>query len=244
MNLLVRNEFMKLKRLKSIYFVFVLSFFPYIVNTVGLFLKKTPYDATKYYMFVFNQYAFLLPAIVFIFSGFYFYIEYKNKTMLNWMSYPFKNFQLIFSKIVATFIVLFSISIVNHVFHLATLWIVFQNEQSFSDVLSMFLTSVLFTVLSLCVIPIAALLASITKNIMVVSIAGVLSFFVMTILLAGNVSILFPFSFIYRISMQTFDYEMGYSDFALQAGGSAIFAAYILAALIGLYVYSKKTRSY
>ncbi|MBD1381031.1 ABC transporter permease [Metabacillus arenae] len=242
MNLLVRNEFMKLKRLKSVYLVLLFGFFPYIVNTMGLFFMDIEFDWEKYYMFVYNQYAVLLPTVIFIFSGFYFNIEFKNKTVLNWMAYPYNKFQLIISKILAIYFLLFGISFVNHIIHLTTLWLVFKNDILFSELLTLFLTSMIFTVLSLLIIPIAGLVAFMTKNIVVVMILGVASFFIMTVLLGADLSIIFPFSYIYRISIQTYISSMGYSEIGLQTGGAVILAAYVSISLLGLYLYSKKVR--
>ncbi|WP_180275333.1 ABC transporter permease, partial [Bacillus velezensis] len=59
MSLLVRNEFLKLKRLKSIYVIFFLSFLPFLINGIGLLTMNENTDWNKFYMFVFNQYSIL-----------------------------------------------------------------------------------------------------------------------------------------------------------------------------------------
>ncbi|WP_250193298.1 ABC transporter permease [Bacillus velezensis] len=75
MSLLVRNEFLKLKRLKSIYVIFFLSFLPFLINGIGLLAMNENTDWNKFYMFVFNQYSILFPTVIFIFSGFYLHME-------------------------------------------------------------------------------------------------------------------------------------------------------------------------
>ncbi|WP_424162258.1 ABC transporter permease [Bacillus amyloliquefaciens] len=242
MSLLVRNEFMKLKRLKSIYVIFFLSFLPFLINGIGLLTMNENTDWNKFYMFVFNQYSILFPTVIFIFSGFYFYLEFKNRTMLNWMSYPYHKFKLILSKLAAAFLFLFLISAVNHIIHLSTLFFFFREDVSASDLLRLIATSFTSTTLSLLTIPIAALIAFLSKNIVVVMITGVASFLIMTILLASDVSIVFPFSFIYRFSIQIFENDMGYSNSILLVWGLLIMGLYVLLSLSGLYVYSKKNR--
>ncbi|ASB52705.1 hypothetical protein S100072_01369 [Bacillus velezensis] len=222
MSLLVRNEFLKLKRLKSIYVIFFLSFLPFLINGIGLLTMNENTDWNKFYMFVFNQYSTLFPTIIFIFSGFYFYLEFKNRTMLNWMSYPYHKFKLILSKLAAAFLFLFLISAVNHIIHLSTLFFFFREDISASDLLRLIATSFTSTTLSLLTIPIAALIAFLSKNIVVVMITGVASFLIMTILLASDVSIAFPFSFIYRFSIQIFESDMGYSNSILLVWGLLI----------------------
>jgi len=242
MNLLLRNEFMKLKRLKSLYVIFFLSFLPFLINGVGLLSMGGEQTWTRFYMFVFNQYSVLFPTVIFIFSGFYFYLEFKNKTVLNWMSYPYPRFKLIMSKLIAAFVVLFAISAINHIIHLGTLFAVYGGTMTTSEFWRLPLTSFTSTTLSLLTIPVAALIAFVSRNIIVVMVSGVGAFMVMTILLASNVSIVFPFSFIYRFSIQIIEQSMGYSSLLLSASGAIIMLAYVGISLAGLYVYSHKTR--
>ncbi|SFQ22931.1 ABC transporter permease [Salibacterium halotolerans] len=241
MSLLVKNECMKLKRQKMVYVILVISFIPYLINTGGM-LATGAMDPGNYYFFIFNQYAILFPALVFIFSGFFFYTEFQNGTTLNWISYPFHNFRLMFSKMAATFLLLMATSLINHLVHLFTLWILFRSETGVMDVLSRFLPSILFTVLTLLVIPIAALLAFATKNILSVVTAGLGSIFITTILLGADVSIVFPFSFIYRVAIQFYDAAMGYEGVELVLWGGLLFFIYISFSLFGLYKYSQKAR--
>ncbi|MFZ4452509.1 ABC transporter permease [Salibacterium aidingense] len=241
MSMLVKNELMKLKRLKMVYVILVISFIPYVVNTGGM-LVTGAMDPDNYYFFVFNQYAILFPALVFIFSGFFFYTEFQNGTTLNWISYPFHNFRLMFSKMAATFLLLLGTSLINHVIHLITLWILFRTETGFPDILSRFFPSFLFTVLTLLVIPIAALLAFATRNILSVVIAGLGSIFITTVLLGADFSIVFPFSFIYRVTIQFYDAAMGYEGTQLVFWGGLLLFVYISLSLFGLYKYSQKAR--
>ncbi|MEH7640029.1 ABC transporter permease, partial [Bacillus velezensis] len=152
------------------------------------------------------------------------------------------NCKLILSKLAASFLFLFLISAVNHIIHLSTLFFFFREDVSASDLLRLIATSFTSTTLSLLTIPIAALIAFLSKNIVVVMITGVASFLIMTILLASDVSIVFPFSFIYRFSIQIFESDMGYSDSILLVWGLLIMGLYVLVSLSGLYVYSKKNR--
>lgn len=242
MNLLLRNEFLKLKRLKSIYVIFFLSFLPFLINGIGLLSSGSEQTWNRFYMFVFNQYSVLFPTVIFIFSGFYFYLEFKNKTLLNWMSYPYHKFKLILSKLIATFLFLFLISALNHIVHLSTLLFVFWDRITMNELFKLIATSFTSTTLSLLTIPIAALIAFMSRNIIVVMITGVAAFMIMTILLASDASIAFPFSFIYRFSIQLLESDMGYSSTLLTLSGIAILGAYVIASLTGLYIYSQKTR--
>ncbi|MCR6097299.1 ABC transporter permease [Salipaludibacillus agaradhaerens] len=242
MNLLIKNELTKLKRLKMVYVILVVSFLPFLINTAGMLMMSGEMDAGKYYYFVFNQYAILFPTLVFIFTGFFFYTEFQNRTTLNWISYPFHNFSLMGSKMIAAFILLLGTAILNHVIHLATLWLFFRTEIQLMTVVTHFFTSFLFSFLILLIIPVAALLVFMTRNILSVVIAGVAFIFVTTILLGADFSIIFPFSFAYRLSIQFFDSSMGYDRTQLELWGSAIFFAYIATSLLGLYKYSQKTR--
>ncbi|ASA24866.1 ABC transporter permease [Paenibacillus donghaensis] len=244
MSILIRNELLKLKRLKSVYVIFILSFLPYAINTAGLLMTNKDITAGRYYFFVFNQYAILFPTIIFTFTGFFFYTEFKNRTMLNWISYPFHTFQLIFSKMISTFILLLFLSLLNHIVLLATQWMAFGKGITFNDVGSSLLTSTLFSTLCLLIIPVAAFLVLTTKSIIGVMIAGVASIFITTILLGADISIYFPFSYIYRLSIQFYDSSFGYSTQRVKMWGALILAAYVGLSTAGLYLYSKKSRVY
>ncbi|WP_416150011.1 ABC transporter permease [Salipaludibacillus sp. HK11] len=241
MKLLLKNELIKLKRLKMVYVILIVSLLPYVINTGGALIVSGDMNADKYYYFVFNQYAILFPTLVFIFTGFFFYTEFQNRTTLNWMSYPFDNFKLIGAKMIAAFILLIGTSILNHFIHLVTLILVFRNEAEMM-IPAKFFTSFLFSSLTLLIIPVAALLVFMTRNILSVVIAGVAFIFITTILLGADFSIAFPFSFIYRLSIQFYDASMGYDSMNLEVWGFIILFAYIIISLLGLYKYSRNTR--
>lgn len=158
------------------------------------------------------------------------------------MSYPYHKFKLILSKLAAAFLFLFLISSINHVIHLTTLFFFFGEDVTANDLFKLVATSFTSTTLSLLTIPIAALIAFLSKNVVVVIITGVASFLVMTILLASDISIVFPFSFIYRFSIQIFESDMGYSNSIFSVWGLLILGLYVSVSLSGLYVYSKKNR--
>lgn len=242
MKLLIQNELMKMKRLKMVYVILILSFLPYLINTGGMLTMPGDMDPHKYYYFVFNQYAILFPTLVFIFAGFFFYTEFQNRTTLNWISYPYNNFSLVLSKILAAFLLLLGTSLVNHLVHLLTLGALFQGEIGVEELTGNFLTSLFFSFLTTLIIPIAGLLAFSTRNILSVVIAGIASIFVTTILLGADFGIIFPFSFIYRFSIQFFDGSMGYGSQSLVVGGCVILVGYIIISLFGLYKYSQNTR--
>ncbi|MFE4712825.1 ABC transporter permease [Paenibacillus sp. NPDC056722] len=244
MSMLVKNELLKLKRLKSVYIIFILSFLPYAINTIGLLTTNKDIPDDRYYFFVFNQYAILFPTIIFIFTGFLFYTEFKNKTMLNWVSYPFHTFKLILSKMISTFILLFLLSLLNHLVLLGTQWIVFGEGVSLYQSGSYLLASSMFSTLSLLIIPVAALLAITSKSIIGVMIAGLVSIFLTTMLLGADISIYFPFSYIYRLSIRFYDSTFVYSSEKLQLWGAVILAAYVAISTQGLYLYSRKSRIY
>ncbi|MGN9864414.1 ABC transporter permease [Bacillus swezeyi] len=242
MSLLVRNEWIKLKRMKSIYVIIFLSFLPLLINGIGLLTMDDEAGWHKFYMFVFNQYSILFPTVIFIFSGFYFYLEFKNKTMLNWMSYPYHKFKLVLAKLISAFLFLLMISIINHIIHLGILWMSFQDSVTVHEMGTLMATSFTSTALSLLAIPTAALIALISENVIVVMITGVASFLIMTMLLASDVSIVFPFSFIYRFSIQILEADMGYENGMLSVWGLVIMGGYVLLSLTGLYIYSQKSR--
>lgn len=226
MMILIQNEFGKMKRLKSMIMILLLSFLPYVINTLGLLIMKGDRDAGQYYFFVFNQNAVLFPALIFIYTGYAFYIEYKNRTILQWLSYPYSNFQLILSKMIAAFLLLLTISLLNQMALFATLWAAYSESLTLSEAAGWFAGSLSFTCLSMLSIPVAAVIALLTRNIVGVILAGVASIFVTTILLGLNISVAYPFSYAYRLSIQFYDASFGYPSAEWYVWGSAILLVY------------------
>ncbi|GKU76395.1 ABC transporter permease [Paenibacillus sp. L3-i20] len=235
MNILIKNEMLKLKRIKSVIVIVLLSLFPYLINTIGLLSMRSDTDYDRYYFFVFNQNAILFPTIIFIFTGYVFYLEFKNRTMLNWISYPFNNFKLLLSKMLTIFIFLFFVAFLTHLIHLSTLWASYSGEIKPFEIINLFLGSLSFSTLSLLMIPVAALIAFVTRNLVTVIIIGVASIFVTTMLLGADFSIAYPFAYIYRLSIQFFDPTFGYPSVSFTLWGALILVCYVL--IPGLLLY-------
>ncbi|USB33159.1 ABC transporter permease [Paenibacillus sp. YPG26] len=242
MNTLIKNELMKLKRLKSMYLVLILSFLPYIINTIGLLLMRGSRDAGNYYFFVFNQYAILFPTLIFIFTGYAFYMEFKNRTLMQWMSYPHSNFRLILSKMISTFILLMAFSLLNQLALFVTLWTAYAESVTIIQLASWFAGSFSFAFLSLFSIPIAAVLAFITRNIVGVILTGVASIFITTILLGLNLSITYPFSYIYRVTIRLYDSSFGYPGIQWYLWGAVILLGYTGISSLLLYITVRNPR--
>lgn len=240
--LLIKNEFQKIKRLKFVYILLFLSFIPYIFNTIAMFFS-TNESVWNYYFFVYNQYATLFPALVFIFAGAFFHNEFQNKTTLSWFSYPQSNYKLIMSKIVATVILLFTTSVLNHLVHIISMGILFSNEVGFGELSNMFVSLFIYSLLVMATVPISALIVLITKNLLSVVVIGIGSIFITTIILGAEVSVYFPFSFAWRFGMQMYESSMGYET-SEQILGSAMYVLYVVLSLTGLYWFSKRTRVY
>ncbi|MDZ5606027.1 ABC transporter permease [Bacillus pseudomycoides] len=240
---LIKNEFLKLKRLKIVYAVLIISFIPFIFNTVAMVLS-TNMSAWNYYFYVFNQYATLFPAVVFIFSGAFFNNEFQNKTTLNWFSYPQNNFKLILSKITATMLLIMFTCIINHSVHIITLFSIFHNEILISKAIMMFISLILYSFLVIITVPIAAIIMILTKNFLSVVLIGVGSIFITTIVLGAEVSLYFPFSFAWRLGLQTYEPSMGYQGLGSYLLGLGMLLLYITVSLVGLLVLSRRPRAF
>lgn len=238
---LVKNEFFKLKRLKIVYAVLIISFVPFIFNTIGM-MMSTNMSAWNYYFYVFNQYATLFPAIVFIFSGAFFNNEFKNQMLINWFSYPQSNFKLICSKIAAIMSLLLFTSLVNHIIHIFTLYSLFSQEVIISDALGMLMSLMLYSLLVILTVPISALIMILTKSFLSVVLIGVGSIFITTIILGADISLYFPFTFAWRMGMQLYEPAMGYGDTGLHLLGFMIMTLYLVISLSGLLLYTKRLR--
>ncbi|ALC82548.1 MULTISPECIES: ABC transporter permease [Bacillus] len=237
---LIQTEWMKWKRLMLIPFVVLVSFFPLLLNTFAMKLSKREPDIEWYYFTVFNQYSFLFPAVLMVFAGFLFYQEYKNRTVMNWLSYPYSARQMILAKMYCIAISIFALSLLNHFGLLLFMQILFSEEASLSLLANRLLSSVVFTLISLAAVPAVATFMIWTKNILIVSFAALGIMFATTLMIGADFSIINPFAFAYRVSIWIFEPSFSYENPMLYVFGSFILLAYIAVSFFVLHLFSKK----
>ncbi|WP_130860306.1 ABC transporter permease [Gracilibacillus phocaeensis] len=107
---LIKNEWIKMKSEKVTLVIVALSLLPLLMNLANFFFNNGDTSLQNgFYFTYYNQYFMLLPIIMSVLISYVFYIEYKNKTYLDWITYPESRVKLLFSKIAVAGLMIFAI---------------------------------------------------------------------------------------------------------------------------------------
>ncbi|MCJ1655397.1 ABC transporter permease [Staphylococcus sp. NRL 18/288] len=140
----LKNEFVKIKSERFILVVILLSLIPFTMNIANFFLNNRNLSLENgFYFRFYNQYFMLGPIVVGIIATSVFYIEYKNHTLLNWLTYSRNKFRLFLSKFLIIICYCFVIYLINLGLILALYLI---NNIDFIDLVNIFIS---FTLLNL-----------------------------------------------------------------------------------------------
>ncbi|WP_438347530.1 ABC transporter permease [Paenibacillus sp. FA6] len=99
MKILIINEFRKLKREWFLLMLLLLTLIPVLTGSLGLFLNGSGKPLGDLFFFSNNQFSMFFPMVVFILIGSLFYLEYKNQTYINWITYGYSKKSCIFQKL-------------------------------------------------------------------------------------------------------------------------------------------------
>ncbi|PNZ65766.1 hypothetical protein CD128_11290, partial [Staphylococcus croceilyticus] len=140
----IKNEFIKVKSERFILVVILLSLIPFTMNIANFFLNNRSLSLENgFYFRFYNQYFMLGPIVIGIISTSVFYIEYKNNTLLNWLTYSKNKSKLFLSKLLIIIFYCFVIYTINLTLILALYLI---NNRNFIDLVHI---SISFTFLNL-----------------------------------------------------------------------------------------------
>ena len=236
---LIRNEFAKLKKDRSVAFLLALALLPVLTGTAGAIIGGKS-DAADALFFVNNQFAMFYPMAVFILAGSLLCREWRDKTYLSWVSYGIPKSQLLLSKMAICIAISFAMAVTELVF-LGALC-VFTSPHGLQEGLvtwCSFAPGFIAEALSIIMVCTCAgfLVAIVSRSSVGVSAAGVMYGFASCLFIGSEWGFLLPGSFAYRVAMAFLD-PATYYDASLiaTAGGIAATvvwcAALFLAALV------------
>ncbi|HDM8570517.1 TPA: ABC transporter permease [Staphylococcus aureus] len=208
MRTFIENEFIKVRSERFTLVVLLLSLIPFIMNLTNYLLndKNISLDSGFYFRF-YNQYFMLIPIVIGIIGCSIFYIEFKNHTILNWLSYSKSTYKLYFSKIFVSVAYCSVIYAVNLSLIIVFYFIFDTNIKNLYLILVSF--SLLHFFLILFMLPLAITIVILFRNNIISIVVSIgISMFSM-ILIAAPFAYLIPTTLSYRLAISVVDSSMG-----------------------------------
>ncbi|GIN73313.1 hypothetical protein J14TS2_37880 [Bacillus sp. J14TS2] len=238
---LIKNEWIKIKSEKVILVIVILSLIPLLMNFVNFAInnKDISLDSGFYFTY-YNQYFMMLPIISNVLISFIFYMEFKNKMYLDWITYNIPRFQLLFSKILVSTIIMSAICIIQLVI-LSVFY--FAIDRNIENILRLITSYIILNVIVVTTITIVfAAVIQLTKNIVASISIGIGVSLLSMILMAAPFSFFIPTAFGYRLGLLVIDngyyYEGGTSSTIIGIGLFILINAIML--MINLRLIYKK----
>lgn len=207
----IKNEIIKIRSERFIIIVFLLSLLPFIMNIANFFINNKDLSLIDgFYFRFYNQYFMITPIAIGIIGSSIFYIEFKNHTLLNWLSYSKNKYKLFFSKFLVSFLYCTFLYLLNLIL-LLLFYFIFDG---LSESLVMIIIS--FTVLNLLLttflIPLSITLVTIFNNYIVSLVIIIGITMVSLILIPAPFSNLIPTTLSYRVGLDIIDSSMGFES--------------------------------
>lgn len=245
---LIINEFFKLKREWFLAFLLLLSLLPVFTGGAGAVFNDSTKTLTDLFFFMNNQFAMFFPMVMFILVGSLFYQEYKNKTYINWITYGYTKPKLFFSKIAVSFIVGSVFAAILFILFCMLIFVLQAAGKVNTSVPALlqtaagfFLQAVIIVFVTTCA---GAIVITLSRNIIVTSIAGVIYGFVSCFFIGSEMGFVIPGGYAYRLAMYFCD-KSTYYDAPVQAaiGGSVSSIMTFTALLLtGLAIFAHKRK--
>lgn len=218
---LIKNEWIKMKSEKVILVIVILSLIPLIMNFVNFAVNNNDIRLNSgFYFTYYNQYFMMLPILSSVLISFIFYMEFKNKMYLDWITYNIPRFQLLFSKIFASIIIISAICVIQLLILSVFYFVVDGDMENIERLISSYI--ILHVIVVTPITLIFAVLIQLTKNIIASISIGIGISLLSMILMAAPFSYFIPTSFGYRLGLLVIDrgyyYEGGMSPTIIGIG--------------------------
>ncbi|MEK4304221.1 ABC transporter permease [Oceanobacillus sp. FSL K6-0251] len=208
---LIKNELVKVRSEKYIKFIFILNLIPILMNFANYIVNNKSMSLENGFYFTFyNQYFMLLPIITSIIISSIFYIEYRNNTYLDWVTYNIPRRKLFFSKLFVSLLIMAVIFISNLIILLVFYSIVDREFSNLYKIILSFTTLHLIVVISVSLI--FSVIIQLTRNIVISISIGIGGSLISMILMAAPFSYLIPLTFGYRAGLYFVDNEFYYDN--------------------------------
>ncbi|WP_040982722.1 ABC transporter permease [Oceanobacillus jeddahense] len=201
---LMKNEWIKLKSEKVILVIVILSLIPLLMNFANFAINNKDISLESgFYFTYYNQYFMMLPIISSVLISFTFYMEFKNKMYLDWITYPIPRFQLLFSKLFISTIIMSAICLMQLIVLSVFYFIV---DGNIANILRLTASYIILHVIVVTTITfVFAAIIQLTKNIVASISIGIGVSLLSMILMAAPFSFLIPTAFGYRLGLLVID---------------------------------------
>lgn len=152
----------------------------------------------------------LLPIASSIIAASVYYIELKNETFINWVSYSDNDRQLFFPKFIVSLTISFMFSFFNLI---AILLFYIINGASLPTLSSIFFSFTVINIITILIVNVLTItIINITKNFIVSIVTGIVITMISMIFMAASFSYIFPTTFSYRLGLMFLDSAFYYEN--------------------------------
>lgn len=200
MSTLIKCEFIKMKHSSSFFLLLALSLIPVLINLARPLMIKQKYTLLDLYFPLFNQYSLFFPLVLVMLAASVFYIEYRNGTYIDWITFGYSKRQLVASKLIMAVILALTIVLIDFVILMIGLfWQVPMNWVTFTKMAASFW---LFSLIAMLInIPLGALIINLTRNAITTSVFSIILMIVNAIFMAAPFGYYLPSVFAYRLGL-------------------------------------------
>ena len=243
---LLKNEICKLRRQGFLLFLLLLATFPVILGGARTIMGGNEFELSKLFFFANNQISMFFPVTIFILVGSLFYIEYKNGTYINYITYGYSKTKLFLSKIILANLIGILLSILTAI--IFSFSIVVANKIGVNIIHDVSWTSLMIgyfieTIIIIVVTnSIGAIVINLSRSMVITSILGVIYGFVSALFIGMDFGYFVSGSFAYRLSMYFIDATSYYDnpEKSTIIGIICVIASNIIFLIVGMNIFSRK----
>lgn len=200
MSTLIKCEFIKIKHSSSFFLLLALSLIPILINLARPLMIKQKYTLLDLYFPLFNQYSLFFPLVLVMLAASVFYIEYRNGTYIDWITFGYSKRQLVTSKLIMAIILALTIVLIDFITLIIGLF--WQVPMNWLLVTKMATSFWLFSLIAMLInIPLGALIINLTRNAITTSVFSIILMIVNAIFMAAPFGCYLPSVFTYRLGL-------------------------------------------
>jgi hypothetical protein len=207
----IKNEFIKVKSEKFIIIVILLSLIPFVMNLANFLINNQNLSLVGgFYFRFYNQYFMIMPIVMGIIGSSIFFIEYKNHTLLNWLTYSKSTHKLFLAKFIASFSYCFFLYALNL---LLVLGFYLLLGRSFKELELIFFSFTLLNIfLALFMLPLSISIVVLFNNYIASIVTTIGISMISMILIPAPFANLIPSTLGYRLGITSIDSSLGFDS--------------------------------
>lgn len=233
---LVRNEWFRLRKERSLWFALLLHLAPLAMVVIASVMKAiTP--GPNLFFILYNQSMIVTGLVACVVTSIVFHIEFSNRTWFDWLMQPQGPVLLVFAKIITAALLLCGFVIISTV--LMVIFLVTSDIRN--DVLTMTISYLVFQLGTLSVmLAFSSAVCTLSRSTVVVNVIGVAVSMITIVVMTAEFAWAIPTAWAYRTGLVILDPEYAFAGGNQLALGGIINATFIALCLFVAVAWSRR----